>query len=141
MRIEDRLRYPGTVNLYGLHGVGKTVLGWAMAASGRVVYVTHPARLKESSLSIASVLFLDNIESERTTFRRLSGILEDHRVEKAIVVTHAPVDDYVFRIELQLADEDILTVQRNLEYLGYPIYESGWNNLWRGLMQTARDEK
>jgi hypothetical protein len=139
--IVDRLNYPGTVNLYGLHGVGKTVLGWVMASSGKVIYVAHPSRLNKSMGNVASTVFVDNADAERSEFRRLSGVLEDVGVERAIVVTHVPVDDYVFRVELRLIDEDILTVRQNLEHLDYPTDASRWNNLWQGLIQTVREEK
>ena len=138
-RIEDRLSYPGAVNLYGLHGVGKTVLGWAMAANEHIEYVVHPLRLRDSLLANATIVFIDNVEADRSTFRRLMGTLEAIKVERTIVVTHVPIDDYVFRVELELTEEDILIVRKNFQRLGYSIDESGWNNLWQGLLEASRD--
>lgn len=139
-RIEERLVYPGVVNLYGLHGVGKTVLGWAMAVRGQVVYVAHPTQLKDSPLSSASIVFVDNVEADRTVFRRLLGTLEAAGIERMVAVTHAPADDYVFRAELELTGEDIETVQENLKQLGYPITGGDWSNFWYILLQAAREE-
>jgi len=139
-RIEERLAYPGVVNLYGLHGVGKTVLGWVMAAGGQVVYVVHPSRLKESSLTSASIVFADNAEADRAVFRRLLGTLEAAGIERVIVVTHPPADDYVFRAELGLTGEDVETVRENLKRLDYPITGGDWSNFWYVLLQAAREE-
>jgi hypothetical protein len=141
MRIEERLVYPGVVNLYGLHGVGKTVLGWALAAGGQAVYVVHPSRLKGSSLTDAPAVFVDNADADRSAFRQLLGALESARIERAVVVTHRPADEYVFRAELELTIEDMETVRKNLKRLGYPVVRGDWSNLWHGLLQAAREER
>jgi hypothetical protein len=139
-RIEERLAYPGVVNLYGLHGVGKTVLGWAMAADARVVYLVHPSQLKASLLADDPVVFVDNANANRIAFRRLLGTLESARIERATVVTHRPADEYVFRAELCLTAGDAETVRKNLKGLGYPTDGGDWTNLWHGLLQAAREE-
>lgn len=139
-RIEERLVYPGVVNLYGRHGVGKTILGWAMTVDGKVVYVVDPSRLKVSLLADTPVVFVDNADADRLAFRRLLGALESARIERAVVVTHRPADEYVFRAELELTVEDVETVRKNLRRLGYPGIEDDWSNLWYGLLQTAREE-
>jgi hypothetical protein len=140
-RIEERLAYPGVVNLCGLHGVGKTVLGWVMAAGGQVVYVVHSSRLKKSSLTGDSIVFIDNAESDRTAFRRLLGVLELAGVERAVVVTRPPADDYVFRAKLELTNEDVETMQENLKHLGHVPPKGDWSNLWHVLLQVAREEQ
>jgi hypothetical protein len=140
-RIEERLAYPGVVNLYGLHGVGKTVLGWAMAADARVVYLVHPSQMRESLLADNPVVFVDNANADRIAFRRLLGALESAGIEKATVVTHQPADEYVFRAELGLTAEDVETVRKNLRSLGYPAVGDDWTNLWHGLLQAAREER
>ena len=139
-RIEERLVYPGMVNLYGLHGVGKTVLGWALAADGEVEYVVHPSLLDKNSLMGTSIAFVDNADADRITFRRLLGELESAGIERAILVTHRPADEYVFRAELGLTAEDVETVRKNLSRLGYRSVEGEWSNLWHGLLQAAREE-
>ncbi len=137
--IEERLVYPGVVNLHGPHGVGKTLLGWAMAEAGQVVYVVHPSRIEQLVLIGAPIVFVDNAAAERSAFRRLLGVLELARVERIIVVTHLPADDYVFRAELKLTSEDIETVRKNLKRLGYKTPEGDWGNLWYGLLHLARE--
>jgi hypothetical protein len=140
-RIEERLAYPGVVNLYGLHGVGKTVLGWAMAAKGEIVYVVHPSRLEGNSPTSDSIVFVDNAEADRTAFRRLLGMLESAGAERVVVVTHLPADDYVFQARLELTDEDVETMRENLKRLGYPTLRGDWSNLWYVLLQVAREEQ
>ena len=140
-RIEERIVYPGVANLYGLHGVGKTVLGWVMAAGRRVAYVVHPSRLNESSLADAPVVFVDNADADRLAFRRVLGALESAGIARAIVVTHRPADEFVFRAELELTEEDVERVCKNLNYLGYPVMGGDWSNLWHGLLQAAREER
>ena len=138
-QIEDRLGYPGVVNLFGLHGVGKTFLGWFMEKSGGVAYVVHPSLVEKMIFSENSVVFVDNSEPNRIEFRRLLGILESRNLERIIVVTHDPVDDYVMRIELKLSEEDIRVVLQNLKCLGYLTIDNSWKNLWDGLIRLARD--
>lgn len=140
-RIEERLAYPGIVNLCGLHGVGKTVLGWVMAARGQAVYVVHPSWLEENSLAGDSIVFVDNAEADRMAFRRLLGVLESAGIERVVVVTHPPADDYVFRAKLELTNEDVETMQENLKRLGYPPSKGDWSNLWHVLLQVAREEQ
>lgn len=139
-RIEERLAYPGVVNLYGLHGVGKTVLGWAMAAAAPVVYTVHPSQLKESLATDSLVTFVDNASAERIAFRQLLGALESAGIERAIIVTHRPADEYVFRAKLNLTPEDMEVVRQNLGRLGYRTAEGDWPNLWYGLLQAAKEE-
>lgn len=136
--IKERLVYPGVVNLYGPHGVGKTLLGWAMANAGEVTYIVHPSRLEELNLTDAPFAFVDNATEERSAFRRIVGTLELAGIERVIIVTHLPADDYVFRAELKLTEEDIETVRKNLNRLGYAAPEVTWNNLWYGLLQSAK---
>lgn len=139
-RIEDRLAYPGMVNLYGLHGVGKTFLGWAMAADPRVVYLVHPSRLSEISAADHPIVFVDNANADRIEFRRLLGALESAGIAKATVVTHRPADEYVFRAELGLTAKDMEMTRENLRSLGYPTAGMDWTSLWHGLLQAAREE-
>jgi len=138
-RIEDRLAYPGVVNLYGLAGVGKTVLGWAMVTTGKVIYVSHPTRCPQADLKAAPVVFVDNAEADRASFRRLLGTLESAGSKGVVVVTRSPVDDYVFRAELNLTDDDIATAQHNLAKLGYQANGQGYPNLWCLLLRIARE--
>ena len=140
-RIEERLVYPGVVNLFGLHGVGKTVLGWALNDMGKVVYVVHPTKLNEIAPSQNITFFLDNVNSDRASFRYVMGRLESLQVDRAVLVTHHPANDYVFHTEMKLNSNDVEIVRENLRLLGYSSKESDWKNLWHGVIQIARKVK
>jgi len=74
-------------------------------------------------------------------FRRLLGALESAEIERAVVVTHRPADEYVFRAELELTAEDVEMVCKNLNRLVYVAVEGDWSNLWHVLLQVAREEQ
>lgn len=138
--IQERLLYPGVVNLYGLTGVGKTMLGWHMAWHQQATYVVGPDDAKQANLLDSSVVLVDNVGADRTTFRRLMAKLELTQAERLIVFTDSPVDDYVFRIELVLSDEDVSVVQTNFERLGYRVTQQSYANLWHLVRQTIQEE-
>jgi hypothetical protein len=140
-RIEERLSYPGVVNLYGSRGTGKTFLGWKMSAENRAVYVVHPYALpqitREISFTGDTIAFIDNVGEGRLEFRKVLIDLESADNLRAIIVTRHPADDYVFRAELELTEADIDTVRQNLRRLGFSIQASEWRNLWDGLLKAA----
>jgi len=138
-RILERLAYPGVVNLYGVQGTGKTVLGWAMAAKGQATYVTHLSKLKDSSPTSDGIVTLDNAEADKTGFRRSLVALESAGIERIVIVTRLPADDYVFRAELRLTNDDIEIVLENLRKLGYSTPQRSFSNLWHILLQAARE--
>lgn len=138
-RIEERLAYPGVVNLYGPPGTGKTVLGWMLSNDGDGVYVVHPTHQKAIILQTERIVFIDNAEAERSAFRRLIGDLESAGIQRAVIVTRTPADDYVFRTELNLTDDDIGIAQKNLLKLGYPINQARFPTLWHLALQAAKE--
>jgi hypothetical protein len=140
-RIEERLVYPGIVNLHGARGTGKTFLGWKMAVEKLVVYVVHPSTLpemmRETSFSGNTIAFVDNANEDRIAFRKLLIDLESAGNIRAIIVTRQPADDYVFRAELDLTKADIERVHDNWRRLGLSVDISDWHNLWYGLLLAA----
>ena len=139
--IKERLFYPGVVNLYGPSGVGKTLMGWVLANSGFATYLVHPTKHEQIDLCTVNIVFVDNARSDRISFRQLMGTLESRGVERIIVVTRSPADDYVFRTELSLSNEDIAIAQRNLADMGYQIRIQNYMNLWQLLRKTAGEEQ
>jgi len=139
-RIEERLAYPGIVNLYGLPGTGKTVLGWALSCAEHVAFMAHPMQQVLDTLRAQDFVFVDNAEAEHGAFRRLLGVLETAGIQRAVIATHQPVDDYVFRAELNLTDEDTAVVLRNLRGLGFPTNETRFSTLWHLLLQAVKEE-
>ena len=138
-RIEERLAYPGVVNLYGPSGIGKTVLGWALTNGGHGVFLSHPLQRAPGDPQNANIVFVDNATVERGSFRRLLGDLESAGIQRSVIVTRTPADDYVFRAELNLTDEDITIVTRNLAGLGYPISEARFPTLWHLVLKAAKE--
>jgi len=138
-RIEDRLAHAGTVNLYGGSGVGKTVLGWSMASGAQVTYLpcSRELALLSPALGPREILVVDNAASDRMSHRRLLGTLEAAGVDRAVVVTRSPVDDYCFRLELTLTSADIDIVRANLGAIGYPVREQSAQSLWKLLLEAA----
>lgn len=139
-RIEERLVYPGVVNLHGPLGTGKTVLGWALSWDGHVAFMAYPMQRVVGIPQAHNFVFVDNAEAEHGAFRRLLGELETAGVQRAIIVTHQPVDDYVFRAELKLTDADIAVALRNLRGLGFPTSETRFSTLWHLVLQVAKEE-
>jgi hypothetical protein len=139
--IEGRLSFPGVVNVYGLHGVGKTVMGWAMNSAKKVNYIIHPTLLFSEIRTENKIIFIDNGPSDHSSFRKLMAKLESCRIDKAVIVSNKPIEDYVFRFELHLSDDDILIAKKNIEFLGYKVTDKSWNNLWHGLIEIALEEK
>lgn len=142
MRIEERLAYPGAVNLYGLHGVGKTFLGWTLAAEHKAIYVAHESKLQDIaqqriSVMRDSIVIIDNASEDRAGFRRTMVSLESLGDPRAVVITNRPVDDYVFGSRLDLTEADIQKVKENLESLGFRLESGDWRDLWHGLLQAA----
>ena len=138
-RIEERLAYPGVVNLYGPPGTGKTVLGWTLSNAGHGICVVHPMQTGPIAPRTERIVFVDNAEAERGPFRRLLGDLESAGIQRAVIVTRTPVDDYVFRAELNLTNDDITIAQKNLVELGYPINEARFPTLWHLVLQAAKE--
>lgn len=138
-RILARLGYPGAVNLFGALGVGKTVLGWSMAAQGEVTYVPCATDWKAAIESGERPLFLDNAEADRWSTRRLLSQLETAGIDKVVLVTRAPIDDYIFRAELTLTADDLIAVRRSLEELNYRSVDAHYDNLWDLVLHIVRE--
>lgn len=138
-RIEARLVYPGIVNLYGHPGTGKTVLGWALTDDRPATFVIHSTQRDLEIVRQRDFVFVDNAEADHKAFRRLLGELENTGVQRAVIATHYPVDDYVFRAELNLTDEDIAVVLQNLKELGFRVTESRFSTLWHLAQQAIKE--
>lgn len=138
-RIKERLAYPGIVNLYGHPGTGKTVLGWVLSHEGQATYVVRPTLQDLEVARQYDFVFVDNAEADHKAFRHLMGELENVGVKRAVIVTQFPADDYVFRSELNLTDEDISVALQNLEDLGFRTGESRFSTLWHLALQASKE--
>jgi hypothetical protein len=136
-RLQERLAYPGVANLSGPPGSGKTFLCWAMAASKKIAYVTHPCQLASTDFTSGSAVVVDNASADRSDFRRVVGQLETAGIRRAVIVTRHPANDYTFRVELALSNADLATVRRNLAVLGYQAADQEPSTLWLLLLQLV----
>jgi hypothetical protein len=137
--ILERLEYPGVVNLFGLHGSGKTVLGWCLANEGRMNYVVEPIQLAAVERGTHAVV-IDNSGYYRSDYRHILGDLEHVHVNKAVVITSERIEDSVQAFELHCTPDDIHTACENLAQLGYPIEADFPVDLWDMLQRIARRE-
>jgi hypothetical protein len=138
-RIEEHLVYPGVVNLYGASGTGKTVLGWAIASDERGSFVQRHLQQSPQATTPDGIVVVDNAAAERGRFRRVLAELESAGIVRMVIVTRLPADDYVFRAELNLTDEDIAVARRNLTKFGYQTSETRFATMWHLVLQAAME--
>jgi hypothetical protein len=140
--IMDRMAYPGVINLYGATGTGKTVLGWMMAALGNVAYFVHADHITSPASRSAPIAFIDNAPRERSNFRHLLARLESAGIDRSVIVTRYPADDYIFRTELELTPEDMAIVRKSLARFGYSCQANAdAMNLWHLMTHTIGEMK
>lgn len=146
-QILERLAYPGILNLYGLHGSGKTVLGWYLASEGHAIYVVEPSRLHtlEQDLPAESgsvIAFVDNAGHRRDEYRRILDELTRMRIRQAVIVTQERIEDFVQAVMLAYAPSDMDIVINNLSRVGFPPVpppnEAPFLDLWDVLQFSVR---
>ena len=72
--------------------------------------------------------------------RQLLALLETAKIDRAVLVTCYPADDYIFRAELELSNDDIDIATDNLNQLGFPVKTKNPTNLWLVISQAARKQ-
>jgi hypothetical protein len=132
----DRLAYPGIINLYGKHGVGKTVLGWRLVAEGHATYAVEPSHITDAA-NPAVILFVDNAGHRRGEFRYILGELERARVSRAVIATRERVEDTVTSREMACTEEDIQIACKNMARLGFPATDQPATQLWEVLQNAC----
>jgi ribosomal protein L30/L7E len=128
--LRQALRVPGTVNLFGGTGVGKTFLGWFVADELDYTYFPHLENLKQAEYSNTSSVVLDNCQSSRQAHRDVLKILGFHNINHAILITRQMIQDYTHYVELKLTPADLTKVQDNLASVGLFYEASEETNLW-----------
>jgi len=145
-KILERLEYPGVINLYGRHGVGKTTLGWCLENENHLLYLEHPSRLhtisQESLTDSSIIVFIDNASHQHHQFRAILDELTRHRIQRAVVSSNQRVEDYVQGFHLDFALTDADTIIENFSRLGFstpsPQDDSPYLNLWEILQYNVR---
>lgn len=124
------LQIPGTINLFGREGVGKTFLAWVLADELGYTYFTHPTRLEQLELSKKIGVILDNCESSRRVHREMLKMMRFQQINRAIFITQKKIGDYTHYVELKLTLDDQEQVQQNLAGLGMVAAVSQQSSLW-----------
>lgn len=127
--IKESLRAPGTINLCGSAGSGKTFLAWSLADELGYFYFSHPSLLKGERLPTSKGLIVDNCRHDRWSHRDLLKVLQLWQIHRAVLITRQPVRDYTRYVELELTLADEGRVCENLLALGC-FREPGVPNLW-----------
>lgn len=129
--LRESLRIPGTVNLFGSAGVGKTFLGWSLAETAGYTYLPHVDHLADFQGTEAEGLIIDNCPSKRTMHRDICKHLGFKDVRHTVLITRQMVDDYTPYVELKLNEQDWNKVIENLGSVGVFRDSTSASNLWQ----------
>jgi DNA polymerase III delta prime subunit len=128
--LKKTLHVPGTVNLCGPAGVGKTFLAWALADELGYTYFPHLKHFTQAKEIAAPGVIIDNNQPDRRSHRNALKALQFEGVMRAVLVTRELIHDYTHYVELRLSSEDRETVCRNLVSIGQFSHETEVSNLW-----------
>lgn len=129
-RLQKVLSVPGTVNLFGSIGSGKTFLAWFLAEQLSGVYLAHPDVLKEIEEINPTILILDNCQPGRQFHRELLKELQFRQVHHAVLITRQLIQDYTHYVELALTSTDLQYAYQNLSTLCLGSMSTDPPNLW-----------
>jgi MoxR-like ATPase len=128
--LREALHMPGTVNLCGMAGVGKTFLAWTLADELGFAYFPHINRLEQGEdLQITGVI-LDNCRPERQVHRDTLKELRFRNVRYAVLITRQIIHDYTRYVELRLTPADQDKAWNNLTTIGIFQKRTEAPNLW-----------
>lgn len=125
------LRIPGTVNLFGSAGVGKTFLGWNLAEEAEYTYLPHVDRLADFQGAETKGLVVDSCPFSRAAHRDIRKHLSFKNIHRAVLITRRMIDDYTPYVELILDDRDLDKVIENLGSIGAFRDRASASNLWQ----------
>jgi len=128
--LQEALRVPGTVNLFGATGVGKTFLAWTLADELGYIYFPHLDHFERVEDLHTTGIILDNCCPDRQTHRHTLKTLSFQNVRYAVLITRQMIQDYTHYVELVLTPDDRAKAWENLTTLG--IFREGKElpNLW-----------
>jgi len=128
--LKEALRAPGTVNLCGPVGVGKTFLAWTLADELDYIYFPHLCYFEQADDVDAVGVILDNGLSKRRFHREALKKLRFRGVRHAVFVTRQLIQDYTHYVELGLTEADVAQVRDNLASVGLFHLAPETSNLW-----------
>ncbi|HET59437.1 MAG TPA: hypothetical protein ENN32_03620 [Chloroflexi bacterium] len=129
--LQKTLRIPGTVNLFGSVGVGKTFLGWSLAEEMRYVYLAHIDCLADLQDQEIIGLIVDNCAPDRESHRNILKHLSFRKIRYAVLITQQMIGDYTSYVELELEAQDWDRVVENLKSIKVFRDPSSASNLWQ----------
>ena len=128
--LKSVLRAPGTVNLYGPVGVGKTFLAWILADELGYTYFPHLKYFAQAERVTTPGVIIDNGQPSRQSHRDALKTLQLQNVTWAVLITRQLVRDYTHYVKLALLPQDIEQAQRNLARVGCLVHSTETPNLW-----------
>ena len=128
--VKEALRIPGTVNLCGPKGVGKTFLAWNLADELNYVYFPHLSYFMQVENLNTSGIVLDNCQPRRQAHREVLKTLRSQGTRHAVLITRQLIQDYTHYVDLGLTEADIDKVQGNLATINLIPKESQVSNYW-----------
>ena len=128
--LQRALRLPGSVNLCGSPGVGKTFLAWTLADELGYTYFSDIHRFTEAEHLTTAGVILDNCRAERQAHRNTLKALHFRDVHYAVLITREIVCDYTRYVELRLTQADRARVWDNLTSIGLFRKRTETPDLW-----------
>jgi len=133
--LEQELRFPEKINLYGPGGCGKTFLAWAVSRALSIPYYPSPQAFEARSQRPQPQAIVDNVSVGERAARQLLAISQSKGTHTLVFITHQPNSLRMYAIGLpppSPADFDV--VYRNLsllEYYALPPVRHG--DLWQAV--------
>lgn len=138
--VQQYLRFPERVNLYGDSGSGKTFLAWALANEQNASLFASPMALFQSDFANEPprLVILDNCVSDAAELRRLLAELQMRNGRSALLITRQPNQLGLPLIHLPLpTPQDITITYHNLSLLEqYTHSPRTSGNLWQVVHST-----
>lgn len=116
--LKKMLRAPGTVNLCGPAGAGKTFLTWVLADELNYAYFPCLKQFLQAEKVIVPGVIVDNNQPDRRSHRSVLKALQFSDVTHAVLVTRELIDDYTHYAELRFSAEDWEKICHNLSSIG-----------------------
>jgi len=126
------LRFPGTLNLHGPAGSGKTFLAWALSRSTNIRYFPSPAAFDDRAARPVASVIVDNTDAATRHVRDLLAISQRKGAHTLLFITREPNG---FNLPLAMlgppTPDDFDVMYRNLSLLEhYAVGPVRQGNLW-----------
>ncbi len=134
-------RYPGTLNLTGPTGCGKTFLGWIVARHFQASFYAVPGLLRQDLPLYSPAVIIDNSPTEEKEVRRILSEIQLRQIKKTVLITSKPIRLGFPIIELgNPTTEDIQQFYNNLRILQhFPTQPISTGNLWQVIYSVIKE--